>query len=145
MIKCKSAQLVHIDFGDCFEVAAHRDSFPEKVPFRLTRLLIEALEVSKIEGTFRTCCEDMISLLRTYGDQLLQLLEAFIYDPLMQLHHSQDQSALSSVGRIQDKLNGRDFDPHRELTPSEQVNALIQQATDPVNLSAMFKGWYPWW
>lgn len=41
--------LVHIDFGDCFEVAQEREHFPEKVPFRLTRMLTHALEAAGIE------------------------------------------------------------------------------------------------
>jgi serine/threonine-protein kinase mTOR len=40
-----TGKVVHIDFGDCFEVAMHRDKFPEKVPFRLTRMLTHAMEV----------------------------------------------------------------------------------------------------
>lgn len=40
-----TGQVVHIDFGDCFEVAMQRERFPEKVPFRLTRMLVNALEV----------------------------------------------------------------------------------------------------
>lgn len=43
MIEARTAQLVHIDFGDCFEVAIHRDLHPEQVPFRLTRMLVKAL------------------------------------------------------------------------------------------------------
>ena len=38
-----SGRIIHIDFADCFEVAMKRDKFPEKVPFRLTRMLINAL------------------------------------------------------------------------------------------------------
>ena len=34
-----SGRIVHIDFGDCWEVLQKRDEFPEKVPFRLTRML----------------------------------------------------------------------------------------------------------
>ena len=30
-----------------------REKFPEKVPFRLTRMMIKAMEVSGIEGNFR--------------------------------------------------------------------------------------------
>lgn len=43
-----SGKILHIDFGDCFEAAMIRDKFPEKIPFRLTRMLINAMEVSKI-------------------------------------------------------------------------------------------------
>ena len=32
--------------GDCFEVAQVREKYPEKVPFRLTRMLIHAMEVN---------------------------------------------------------------------------------------------------
>jgi FKBP12-rapamycin complex-associated protein len=40
-----TGRVIHIDFGDCFEVAMHREKFPEKIPFRLTRMLINAMEV----------------------------------------------------------------------------------------------------
>lgn len=45
MLERKTGKVVHVDFGDCFEVAMHRDKFPEKVPFRLTRMLTHAMEV----------------------------------------------------------------------------------------------------
>ena len=41
-----TGKVIHIDFGDCFEVAMQREKFPEKIPFRLTRMLINAMEVS---------------------------------------------------------------------------------------------------
>jgi hypothetical protein len=31
----------------------NREKFPERVPFRLTRMMIKAMEVSGIEGNFR--------------------------------------------------------------------------------------------
>ena len=34
-----SGKILHIDFGDCFEVAMTREKFPEKIPFRLTRFV----------------------------------------------------------------------------------------------------------
>jgi FKBP12-rapamycin complex-associated protein len=36
-----SGKIVHIDFGDCFEVAIEREKYPETVPFRLTRMLTQ--------------------------------------------------------------------------------------------------------
>jgi FKBP12-rapamycin complex-associated protein len=56
MLERASGKIVHIDFGDCFEIASRREKFPEKFPFRLTRMLIKAMEVSGIEGNFRTTC-----------------------------------------------------------------------------------------
>ena len=46
LVQRRSGKVVHVDFGDCFEIAQQRDRFPEKVPFRLTRMLTHAMEVS---------------------------------------------------------------------------------------------------
>lgn len=45
MLQRGTGRIVHIDFGDCFEVAQRREKYPERVPFRLTRMLIKAMEV----------------------------------------------------------------------------------------------------
>ncbi|EEB07941.2 phosphatidylinositol kinase Tor1 [Schizosaccharomyces japonicus yFS275] len=78
-----TGKIVHIDFGDCFEVAMFRDKYPEKIPFRLTRMLINAMEVSGIEGSFRITCEHVMHVLRSNAESLMAVLEAFIYDPLI--------------------------------------------------------------
>lgn len=59
-----SGKLVHIDFGDCFEIAMRREKFPEKVPFRLTRMMVKAMEISGIEGNFRKTAENTMRVLR---------------------------------------------------------------------------------
>ncbi|KAH9164927.1 hypothetical protein AeNC1_018607, partial [Aphanomyces euteiches] len=41
MLDRVSGKIVHIDFGDCFEVAIEREKYPEKIPFRLTRMLAQ--------------------------------------------------------------------------------------------------------
>ena len=61
----------------------HRDKFPEKIPFRLTRMLINAMEVSGIEGTFRITCENVMRVIRENKESLMAVLEAFLYDPLI--------------------------------------------------------------
>ena len=83
MMSRKNGKIIHIDFGDCFEVAMKRTKFPEKVPFRLTRMLIKALEVSGIEGTFRLICIQIMELLRKKKDSLLAILGSFVDDPLI--------------------------------------------------------------
>ncbi|KAH3744281.1 protein kinase, atypical group [Pelomyxa schiedti] len=83
MLERNTCQVIHIDFGDCFEVAMHRDKFPERIPFRLTRMLINAMEVSGIEGNFRFTCEKVMSVLRRNKESLMAVLEAFVYDPLI--------------------------------------------------------------
>ncbi|KAI9820202.1 MAG: phosphatidylinositol kinase- protein kinase tor1 [Pycnora praestabilis] len=78
-----TGQVVHIDFGDCFEVAMHREKFPERVPFRLTRMMTYAMEVSNIEGSYRVTCEAVMRVLRENKESLMAVLEAFIHDPLL--------------------------------------------------------------
>jgi len=78
-----SGRVLHIDFGDCFEVAMHREKYPEKIPFRLTRMLTRAMEVSGIEGSYRSTCERTMGVLRDNRDSLVAMLEAFVYDPLI--------------------------------------------------------------
>jgi hypothetical protein len=83
MLDKKTGKVLHIDFGDCFEVAMHREKFPEKVPFRLTRMLVSAMEVAGIEGNFRSTCEKVMAVLRENRDSLVATLEAFVHDPLI--------------------------------------------------------------
>lgn len=61
----------------------NRDKYPEKVPFRLTRMLVKAMEVSGIEGSYRSTCERTMTVLRESRDSLVAMLEAFVYDPLI--------------------------------------------------------------
>ncbi|CAM4856778.1 unnamed protein product [Rotaria socialis] len=83
MLDRASGKVVHIDFGDCFEVAMTREKFPEKIPFRLTRMLRKAMEVTGIDGTFRMTCEHVMDVLRKNRDSLMAVLEAFVHDPLL--------------------------------------------------------------
>jgi len=83
MLERYTGKIVHIDFGDCFEIAMRREKFPEKIPFRLTRMLIRAMEVSGIEGNFRTTCENTMRVMRDRKESILAIMEAFVYDPLI--------------------------------------------------------------
>jgi FKBP12-rapamycin complex-associated protein len=83
MIDRYSGKVLHIDFGDCFEASMHREKFPERVPFRLTRMLVKAMEVSGIEGNFIGTCQRVITVLRSNKDSVLAMLEAFVHDPLI--------------------------------------------------------------
>lgn len=46
-------------------------------------MLIKAMEVTGIEGTYRRTCESVMSVLRRNKDSLMAVLEAFVYDPLL--------------------------------------------------------------
>ncbi len=78
-----TGKVIHIDFGDCFEVAMHREKYPERVPFRLTRMLTFAMEVSNIDGSYKLSCEAVMRVIRDNKESLMAVLEAFIHDPLL--------------------------------------------------------------
>jgi len=83
MIERVTGKVLHIDFGDCFEVAMQREKYPEKIPFRLTRMLVKAMEVSGIEGNFRFTCDNIMRVMRENKESMMAVLEAFVYDPLI--------------------------------------------------------------
>ncbi|CAJ1013169.1 Domain (DUF3385)/FAT domain/FKBP12-rapamycin binding domain [Leishmania naiffi] len=99
MIHSFSGRVVHIDFGDCFDVAQNRSAFPEKVPFRLTRMLVKAMEMGGIDGLFRHGCITVMGVLREEGSSILALLEAFVHDPLVSWwrDESEDGAVASAV------------------------------------------------
>ncbi|KAH3745267.1 protein kinase [Pelomyxa schiedti] len=171
MIERTTFQVVHIDFGDCFEIAMKRDTFPENVPFRLTRMLVNAMEVSRIEGNFRITCERVMNVLRENRGSLMAVLEAFVYDPLIMwrfdptrptspgtdawgaqqgtsdpsdYEDNMNLKALSICRRVNKKLNGTDFSDTVLSVPS-QVDKVIKQATSHENLCQLYIGWCPFW
>ena len=64
MVDRVTGRVVHIDFGDCFEVAMQRDKFPEKVPFRLTRMLVNAMEVHDFNNRAIVYCTVLYTMLQ---------------------------------------------------------------------------------
>jgi FKBP12-rapamycin complex-associated protein len=83
MMQRGSGKIVHIDFGDLFEVTMARKDSPERVPFRLTRLMIKAMEACGIEGNYRKTCVLVMEMIRENRDSLLSILESFVTDPLL--------------------------------------------------------------
>lgn len=105
MVDRVTGRVVHIDFGDCFEVTAKRAKFPEIVPFRLTRMLVEAMEKTGFTGTYTYTCEKVMSVLRDKRDSLMAMLEAFVYDPLISwrlLANNEDQALGGVAVAIED-------------------------------------------
>eukprot|EP00742_Colponemidia_sp_Colp-10_P011536 GILJ01012829.1.p1 GENE.GILJ01012829.1~~GILJ01012829.1.p1 ORF type:complete len:1505 (+),score=267.54 GILJ01012829.1:274-4515(+) len=114
LIQMATGAVVHIDFGDCFDVARYRSSFPETVPFRLTPMLVNAMEIFGVSGAFQATCEASMASMRTNRDSIVALLSAFVYDPVIdkrisQHHGGNVQGVLDQVRR---KLRGMEMPPH---------------------------------
>jgi hypothetical protein len=46
-----TAKFVHIDFSDCFDIAVNGEMYPEAVPFRQTRVIVNALDISGTDAS----------------------------------------------------------------------------------------------
>lgn len=125
MLDKLSGRVLHIDFGDCFEVAMMREKYPEKVPFRLTRMLIKAMEVSGIEGSYRSTCERTMTVLRESRDSLVAMLEAFVHDPLISwrlIGDTEKNENEERISRAVDELRGSTSNTNGTNNPLAESN-----------------------
>jgi FKBP12-rapamycin complex-associated protein len=136
MLDRTTGHVVHIDFGDCFEVAMTREKFPEKIPFRLTRMLVMAMEVTGIEGNFRVTCNAVMKVLRQNKDSLMAVLEAFVYDPLLNWRLVDDPNTSKKAKFSSDNAESTDgvVDGHFSDPKPEELNKkalqIIQRVRD---------------
>ncbi|KAH8396306.1 hypothetical protein KR222_007688, partial [Zaprionus bogoriensis] len=93
LINLSSGDIVHIDYNVCFE-KGRTLRIPERVPFRLTQNMVHALGITGVEGAFRLGCEYVLKVMRKERETLLTLLEAFVYDPLVDWTVNDDAAAL---------------------------------------------------
>lgn len=57
----------------------------------------------------------------------------------------QNARALQVLGRVKEKLTGRDFRGQGELKVEDQVDRLIREATNLENLCQHYIGWCSFW
>jgi len=171
MIHRYRGTVIHIDLGDCFEVTKERVLFPEFIPFRLTRYMVYALGPGGVKGTFFKMCDILMKTLRKRRESIMAVLEIFVYAPVVQgcqfpkrektfsltsflesgesiessNHNPDEELAINRITRISDKLTGKDFNPSIRLSHQEQVEKLIETATDYYNLAYLYRGWNPLW
>jgi phosphatidylinositol kinase/protein kinase (PI-3 family) len=133
-----SGNVVHIDFSDCFDKARCRTHVPEQVPFRLTRMMIKALGISGVEGVFKMTANFVMNLMRRNQTSLLAFLDIFRKDIV-------GKCDPENYERVKKKLNGRELEGIDEISPEDQVELLIREATNEWNLCRMYVGWKPLW
>lgn len=151
MVQRHTGRCLHIDFGDSFEVAMKRQSFAERVPFRLTRMIVNALDSSNYNGLFRKCCEDVLWILRENKSAIIAQMEVFIHEPIFygkEIRHD-GEAQKGIIERIAAKLAGNDpvpySEPNKIYDVSQQLDTLIKTASDPYNYMRHYVGWCPFW
>lgn len=141
--------IFHVDFNCLFDKGL-TFAQPERVPFRLTHNMVAAMGIYGYEGPFRQCSELTLSILRQQEETLMTILEAFIYDPTLDLQRDKKRKSelvklnpTSVVESIRRKVRGLLPDESIPLGVEGQVEELIKQAVNPKNLSSMYIGWCP--
>lgn len=165
MIQRYSGSVIHIDFGDCFEVTAHRAQLAEHIPFRLTRMIVKALGQCGVDGSFRRVCQDTLQTLRGNREAVMAVLEIFFREPISSGKYFEKSEIKDCIAgslstekvnlsrkqlsdimtRISDKVRGTDNDNTVPMPVQEQTDWLIRSAMDMHNLSCLFHGWNPLW
>jgi len=195
LLNYKDGAVVGIDFGHAFGTATQFLPIPELVPFRLTRQFSNFLRPLQSEGLLNHNMIHCLRALRENKDVLLNTMNVFITEPLLEWEKlarrcaneqggNDGQSAWFPKEKIRiatKKLDGynpalilveelqgsvhakRPYLPYLEKitkgvpednirarvgeqcsSVAEQVNCLVDLATDPNILGRMYGGWAPW-
>lgn len=136
-----NGECVHVDF-DCMFDAGLYLSEPERVPFRLTNNMVDAMGLSGYEGTFRICSEHALRVLRDKRDILMNVLDSFVHDPLVNKATPDHPDIV--MKRVQNRLQGVVSIDSLPLGVEGHVQYLIEEATSLTNLAAMYIWWLPW-
>uniref|UniRef100_V5E7L0 non-specific serine/threonine protein kinase n=2 Tax=Kalmanozyma brasiliensis (strain GHG001) TaxID=1365824 RepID=V5E7L0_KALBG len=163
-----SGDTVHVDLNCLFD-KGQRFEIPERVPFRLTQNMVDAMGVTGCDGVFRKSAEITMSILRDNRDSLMSVLEAMVHDPLGEWSVPEDRhrsktsakrhdargedprvvEARRALDPVANKLDGRLYrlgsrEPSPPYSTNNLVDALIKEATSSVNLAKMYIGWSSW-
>lgn len=146
LISQLTGSVLHVDF-DCLFEKGTTLRIPERVPFRLTSNMVDAFGITGVEGTFKKSSEVTMQLLRHNESLLMNILEAFIYDPIMDWKKENNKLGTpeETLEKIRKKLRGILEADAMPMSCPGQVNFLITQATSSVLLCQMYFGWLPFW
>ncbi|MFH4975342.1 hypothetical protein AB6A40_002051 [Gnathostoma spinigerum] len=143
LIDLEKGQLVHIDLGMLFEFSRRNLPIPERVPFRLTRDMVDPILLEGVYGKFYEFAAQTMQNLRDNEQVLIGLALVLTHDPLSSFSDIGRKDHFSSVAvcRLREKLAGKEN--HVTMDAHQQISYLIKEATDPENLAQMFSGWMP--
>ena len=79
----ETGEAVHVDLN-CLFNRGEDFKVPEKVPFRLTHNMINAMGPTGFDGPFRKACEHTLRVIRNNKESLLNFVTPIYYDHLME-------------------------------------------------------------
>ncbi|CAN6601487.1 serine/threonine-protein kinase Mec1p [Trichomonascus vanleenenianus] len=150
----RTGAIMHVDFDMLFDKGLTL-AIPERVPFRLTNHMVDAMGICGYEGLFRRSCEVTLKLMRANEGLLMNVLEPFLYEPFVDWTnnstHSRSHVVINDLrvakspeeafATIRKKIRGIRGQDTLPLSVSGQVEYLIKLAVSDVNLASMYVGW----
>ena len=137
----------HVDFNCLFDKGLTFEK-PEKVPFRLTHNMIDAMGAYGYEGPFRKSAELTMRICRMQEDTLMTILETFVYDPTTDFIGKKKKreplvpdTPEGVLENVRNKVRGLIAGESVPLSVEGYVDQLIKEATDPSRLASMYIGW----
>ena len=149
LLLCRdTGEIMHVDFAVMFDKGELLE-VPERVRFRLTPNLVDAMGVTGPYGEFQAVSEASLSTLCTSKDVVLGILDTFTHDPLIEWSKRGGTDVRQLMKRCSRRLDGyldlyghpKD---HTALSYSGQVARLIGHSSSKSVLSEMYIWWMAW-
>lgn len=138
LIDTKTAACIHIDLGIAFGQGQFL-AIPERVPFRLTRDVIDGFGAPGKNGKFHAAASRTLSELRRQKVHILSVLDVLKYDALYRWPSRNGSSEAEWA------LRGVRLKLSDELSIEATVKDLVQQATSDERLAFIYDGWAPFY
>lgn len=131
---------MHVDFNCLFEQGKTFPK-PERVPFRLTHNMIDAMGVSGYDGVYRNACEGTLQVVRDNADSLASVLEAFIHDPLVEWSKSrrrgqqtqQEPNRVAAAGLLDPMGDEVGLGATGDVRARQKIRTEVKPAGEPVD------------
>uniref|UniRef100_A0A0K0DB02 non-specific serine/threonine protein kinase n=1 Tax=Angiostrongylus cantonensis TaxID=6313 RepID=A0A0K0DB02_ANGCA len=148
LFEIDTCKLVHIDLGMILEYSKRTLPIPERVPFRLTRDLLDPILIEGIGGRLLEEAVCAMQLLRENNSKvILGLASVLLRETITNFEEVESNNgdrpsfvSETAIARLRDKLSGTD-DTFVQQDVQHQVRRLFTEATNVDNISRMFIGW----
>lgn len=113
---------------------------------RLTRMMVQGF--GTLEFVFHEACCKVLDMLKKNKSTVLELLDTFVYDPIIENDQKSDHVCMKGSQRFNTQMSNALDNVKRRLDDtmptSERVIDLMRIAKCPLTQAAMYEGWVGW-